>query len=55
MRRRFEFREGTSNKFWEIERQGDSQIVRFGRMGTDGQTKKRSFLPNKLHRRHLKS
>lgn len=36
--RRFEFSEGTSNKFWEVFQDGKSVTVRFGRIGTDGQT-----------------
>ncbi len=36
--RRFEFVEGTSKKFWEIESAGKNVTVRFGRIGTDGQT-----------------
>jgi DNA ligase-1 len=41
--RRFELVEGSSNKFWEIELQGRDQIVRFGRIGTAGQAKTKSF------------
>jgi len=36
--RRFEFVGGTSAKFWEIGRAGAAVTVRFGRLGTDGQT-----------------
>jgi len=35
--RRFEFSEGTSNKFWVIERNGSTNTVTFGRIGTAGQ------------------
>jgi predicted DNA-binding WGR domain protein len=35
--RRFECIEGTSKKFWEISVDGAVQVVRFGRLGTDGQ------------------
>ena len=38
MTRRFEFVEGTSAKFWEISRDGSVVTVRFGRLGTNGQT-----------------
>ncbi|HZU95666.1 MAG TPA: WGR domain-containing protein [Planctomycetota bacterium] len=41
--RRFEFVEGTSKKFWEIDLAGKSFEVRWGRIGTDGQTKKKKF------------
>lgn len=37
--RRFEFEEGGSAKFWEIEVQGASFTVRFGRLGTAGTAK----------------
>ena len=39
MARRFEFREGKSDKFWEIEQRGASTVVRFGRRGTAGQSR----------------
>src|SRR5262249_29709614 len=38
-KRRFEFSEGTSNKFWELELQGKSFTVTYGKIGTAGQTK----------------
>jgi len=41
--RRFEFSEGSSNKFWEIRVEGESHTVRFGKIGTDGQTKTKEF------------
>ncbi|MBJ6763779.1 DUF4132 domain-containing protein [Myxococcaceae bacterium JPH2] len=40
---RYEFTEGTSQKFWEITLQGASFTVRFGRQGTQGQTQEKSF------------
>jgi predicted DNA-binding WGR domain protein len=36
--RRFEFVGGSSSKFWEIDRNGAEVNVRFGRIGTNGQT-----------------
>lgn len=36
--RRFEATEGGSSKFWEVKVEGEQQIVRFGRIGTDGPT-----------------
>ncbi|HUR23080.1 MAG TPA: WGR domain-containing protein, partial [Acidimicrobiales bacterium] len=36
--RRFEYIGGGSEKFWEIDRAGGSVTVRFGRIGTAGQT-----------------
>ena len=41
--RRFEFRDGTSSKFWEVEVRGDEMTVRYGRIGSAGQTKTKSF------------
>jgi DNA ligase-1 len=41
--RRFEFSEGRSNKFWEISTVGTEVTVRFGRIGTEGQTQLKSF------------
>ena len=41
--RYFELVSGTSSKFWEITLQGSSFIVRFGRIGTAGQTQSKSF------------
>ncbi len=41
--RHFEFSEGSSNKFWEIDLQGDSFVVRWGKIGTAGQSQTKSF------------
>lgn len=41
--RRFEFVEGTSSKFWEVKVEGEMQIVRYGKIGTEGQTKEKDF------------
>jgi predicted DNA-binding WGR domain protein len=35
---RFELIEGSSSKFWEISRNGSTYTVRYGRIGTNGQT-----------------
>ena len=40
--RRFGFRDG-SQKFWEISRVAGDVTVRFGRIGTSGQTQTKSF------------
>ena len=34
---RYEFKEGSSNKFWEITLDGSSFITKYGRIGSDGQ------------------
>ena len=41
--RRFELVEGTSSKFWEIALDGTSFTVRFGRIGTQGQSQEKSW------------
>ena len=43
VKRRFELVEGTSSKFWEIEVSESSHTVTFGRIGTKGQSKTKSF------------
>ncbi|MEM6531394.1 MAG: DUF4132 domain-containing protein [Myxococcota bacterium] len=41
--RRFEFKDSKSDKFWEIDTEGSSVTTRWGRTGTDGQTKTKDF------------
>ncbi|MDC0716172.1 WGR domain-containing protein [Nannocystis bainbridge] len=41
--RRFEFVEGTSKKFWEVTVEGDCMTVCFGRVGTAGSAKDKTF------------
>ena len=41
--RRFEFAEGASNKFWEIEQDGSDLVIRWGRIGTQGQSQTKNF------------
>lgn len=41
--RRFEFVEGKSAKFWEVAVAGSDVTVRYGRLGSDGQTKTKTF------------
>jgi DNA ligase-1 len=43
MARHFEFVEGNSSKFWEVSQQGNDVTVRFGKIGTQGQTQTKSF------------
>lgn len=40
---RLEFKEGTSNKFWEIDLDGSAYTLRWGRIGTSGQEKAFTF------------
>ncbi|HZF83672.1 MAG TPA: WGR domain-containing protein, partial [Burkholderiaceae bacterium] len=41
--RRFELIEGSSSKFWEIEQAGSELHIRWGRIGTAGQSQTKSF------------
>ena len=41
--RRFEFTEGSSSKFWEIEQSDTDVTTRWGRLGTAGQAKTKTF------------
>jgi predicted DNA-binding WGR domain protein len=41
--RRFEFSQGNSNKFWEIAVNGAEVTVRYGRIGSQGQTNVKAF------------
>ena len=41
--RRFEFADNSSNKFWEIEQDGSDLNVRWGKIGTQGQSQTKSF------------
>lgn len=43
MPRRFEFNEGNSSKFWEIEQSGTSLTTWWGRIGTSGQSNTKDF------------
>lgn len=40
---RFELSEGSSNKFWEIANSGTEVSVRYGRIGSQGQTSMKTF------------
>src|SRR5205823_9505888 len=42
-KRRFEFSEGNSNKFWEVAVDGSEVTVRFGRIGSQGKTNVKSL------------
>ena len=41
--RRFEFVSGSSAKFWEIANNNREVTVRYGRIGSNGQTQTKSF------------
>ncbi len=40
---RYEFSEGTSNKFWDIKQSGTGLTINFGKVGANGQTQIKSF------------
>ncbi len=42
-KRKFELIEGASAKFWHVEQKAKNQTVWYGRIGTDGQTKTKTF------------
>ena len=42
-KRYFEFVEGKSSKFWEVSVQGQDMTVRYGRIGSQGQTRTKTF------------
>jgi predicted DNA-binding WGR domain protein len=41
--RRFEFVEGNSSKFWEVSQSGNTMTTRWGRIGSAGQSKTKTF------------
>ena len=51
--RRFEFSEGSSNKFWEVSIKGVEVTVRFGRIGTQGQANVKSFPDEAAAAKHV--
>lgn len=44
--RRFEFRQGRSNKYWEAWTESSIAVTHWGRMGTDGQFQRKNFSNN---------
>jgi predicted DNA-binding WGR domain protein len=52
MKRRFEFVEGTSSKFWEISVSNSQVSVTFGRIGTAGQTQNKGFADSSAAQQH---
>jgi DNA ligase-1 len=50
--RRFEFSEGTSHKYWEVSHEGVDVTVRYGRIGTQGQTNVKSFADEAAAAKH---
>ncbi len=52
--RRFEYIEGTSCKFWEIDTVNREVTVRFGRIGANGQSQTKSFTSETAADEHAK-
>ncbi len=50
--RRFEYVAGTSSKFWEVCVSGTAVTVRYGRIGTSGQTQTKSFPGEAAAKKH---
>jgi len=53
MTRRFEFVGGSSPKFWQVRTVCCDVTVRFGRLGTDGQSLTKSFTDPSADRKHV--
>ena len=53
MTRRFEMEEGGSRKFWEVARDGREVTVRYGRIGSAGQSKVKSLADEDEARGHV--
>jgi len=45
--RYFEFVQGTSSKFWEVSQTGNAMTTRWGRIGSNGQSKTKAFADEK--------
>ncbi len=52
---RYEYDDGKSKKFWEIHLEGDTFTVRFGRLGTGGQTSTKVFASEEKARKKAES
>ena len=52
MKRHFEFVSNESAKFWEIAVNGNEATVRFGRIGTDGQTQVKTLADASVATKH---
>jgi predicted DNA-binding WGR domain protein len=50
--RRFEFRDGSSAKFWEVSQSAGDVTVRFARIGTSGQSQTKSFVDPVTAKKH---
>ena len=55
MKRYFEFVSGSSAKFWECGVSGNEVTVRFGRIGTQGQTQVKTLADAQAATKHAES
>jgi len=46
--RYFEFVEGNSSKFWEVSQSGNNMTTRWGRIGSAGQSKTKTFADDQV-------
>ena len=53
--RRFEFTEGSSEKFWEIQVNGSEVVVQYGRIGSQGQRSVKSFPDRAAAEKHAET
>lgn len=53
-KRYYEFKDKASSKFWEIDTKGKTVTVRFGKIGTDGQTTVKKFATPKEATAHAR-
>lgn len=52
---RFEFKQGKSNKFWQVSRSGEELVIEFGKIGTDGQKNSKRFASADAAQKQLES
>lgn len=52
MKRYFEFIEGSSFKFYEVSTDGNTVTIRFGRIGTEGQSQTKPFADAEAAAKH---
>ena len=51
--RRFELDDGSAQKFWEVAVEGSEVVVRYGRLGSQGQRNAKSFPDVAAARKHV--
>lgn len=51
--RRFEFAQGNSSKFWEVRQDSHEVVVRYGRIGTGGQSVRKPLKDAAAAEKHI--